>query len=118
MQEENERTKHIQGCIMFTNAVRFGTLKTLAPSFHWGVCKKDFQASINYCSMKTKRKGRLWYKGCDILKKNSRDEILLSTEEIYEDMKSQLNEWYENEWWADDSELMDPYTFWIVQKNK
>ncbi len=90
-QEENEGTPHIQGCVWFKNAVRFATVKKIGPSFHWEVCRKDFDASVNYCSKKEKRKGQLYTKGCTIMKKNEYEKEI-SWKEMLDNMKDQFME--------------------------
>lgn len=59
-QEETgeQGTKHIQGCVSFTNARGFEALKKIDKTIHWEQTK-DMKAAIAYCSKDDTRTGKL-----------------------------------------------------------
>ena len=62
-QEEKGKneTCHIQGFVQFNNAINFKSLKKIDEKIHWEVCK-NIPASVNYCSKKDTRYGKVfWY---------------------------------------------------------
>ncbi len=63
-QEEKGKngTRHIQGFIQFNNAINFTTLKKIDEKIHWEVCR-NIQASVNYCSKKDTRVGKIFKHG-------------------------------------------------------
>jgi len=63
IQEEDEGTPHLQGCIEWLNARHFsGLKKAFDITIHWEKCKK-WDEAVTYCQDITKRKGRVWYHG-------------------------------------------------------
>lgn len=81
------KTKHLQGILMFSNCVSFKKLKTLYPKPHWEITRNK-RASILYCSKKDTRDGTGVFSSIKIQeeKKTKRERIL----EQYNDIK-----WYD-----------------------
>lgn len=60
-QEETgaQGTRHLQGILMFKNAVSFSKLKRMLPTAHLEVCKNKI-ASLRYCSKEDSRTGTIY----------------------------------------------------------
>lgn len=43
-------TPHLQGMIIYKNAVRFGTLKQFLPNAHFEIMNGTFEQNLDYCS--------------------------------------------------------------------
>lgn len=52
-------TPHLQGLLMFKNAVAFSKVKSINSKAHWEVCKNK-NASINYCKKNDSRTGEIF----------------------------------------------------------
>ncbi len=92
-QEEKEKneTKHIQGFIMFENAINFSTLKKIDGKIHWEVCR-NIPASINYCSKKETRDGQSYKYGMGETQEYIKEIDAVQIQFIYDDMKRQMLE--------------------------
>lgn len=62
-QEETgaEGTPHLQGVLIFKNAVAFNSMKKLHAGAHWEAAKKNKKACIRYCSKIDTRTGKLYH---------------------------------------------------------
>lgn len=83
-QEEigKEKTKHLQGFVMFKNQVDFSVVKEALPTAHIEKCK-CVGASIKYCSKKDTRSGALHTFGISPAELSRVKLPPLSEEEIY-----------------------------------
>lgn len=62
-EEEGEnKTKHLQGCVKFKNAISFNSMKKIHQSIHWEKCR-DWDAAVMYCSKEKTRAGKRYSKG-------------------------------------------------------
>lgn len=95
-------TKHLQGVVQFSNQTSFTSLKEFHGKVRWSKCR-NIKASIKYCSKQETRNGEL-YKHGDVDKWIWKDKPkLISTDELYKDMKKQMIEDSRSIW--DDPEL-------------
>jgi len=59
LEQGEEGTIHYQGCVRFTNAIKFESLRSLLPAIHWEVVK-SWKAQIHYCCKSNTRIGGPW----------------------------------------------------------
>lgn len=87
-QEEkgNNGTPHLQGILMYKNAISFNALKKAFPSTHWEICKNKI-AAIQYCTKVESRNGSI-YTNIDLKKYVKNNDTLTQ-----EKNDSKKNEW-------------------------
>lgn len=71
LEEGEEKTEHIQGCLKFENARSFNSVKKLLPRAHIEICK-NWNASIRYCQKAEGRLGEPHIKGCEKVKRQKK----------------------------------------------
>lgn len=64
-QEECEKTPHLQGVVKYKYAKPFSYVKKISDRIHWEPCH-SWDASVEYCSDKTKRRGKIWSMNCKL----------------------------------------------------
>ena len=82
-------TPHIQGCISFSNAVAFNSMKKLLPKAHIEICK-NWHMSVKYCSKQDTYDGVCRYNNFGLDTRSFDEKIIEAKERMLKETLKEL----------------------------